>query len=277
MKPVTFVAIVSLTFLMGFQKGTPSPSYINPNLEKKYNTFADQIKTKPAQAISAIKARRKQQPGNAIDAYLLAAAYAKSGDWDNVSKEIKVGNTAPTCIHYVRSDSLNRVFKPFVSIRQMARDCSAAAPTLGFEKGLALLNDARQMATKIIYSEPRIFTVALVGIAVRSVVNRGFTNFYRDRNLLSKAKEARQVEAIDKEWFQKAKAELQPLLDENKLFDLLLEVGLTSAEIRYYTSETSERGRPLSKYGRRKIEALSRMLEARERKNLDRILTTLPK
>jgi hypothetical protein len=227
----------------------------------------------PDHAIKTLSPLRKQDPGNAMTSFLLAAAYARKQNWASVARELQAGNKAPSCVQYLKSTGpFELTAACFPRLRQLARDGAAAAPGLGVARGAALLQSLRKMAKKVAASEPQGLVPMVSGAAIRAIVDKPLVALYEKAGRTAEAAHARRVQEADSQWSQKARSEFEPAFRQTgDLGALSVRYGVTRDEIQAFDS-----GQNLSPEAQRKFAAMTEFVDATEKPLAEKWLKTMP-
>jgi hypothetical protein len=232
-----------------------------------------ELNLNPDQAIRTLNPLRKQDTGNAMTPFLLAAAYARKQDWANVTRELGAGNKAPLCVQYLKSTGpfeLNAAY--FLTLNQLARDAAAAAPGLGVARGAALLQSLRKMAKKVAASEPQGLIPVVSGTKIRIIVDKPLVALYEKAGRTAEAQHARTVQEADKQWKQQAQSDFDPAFRQTAdLGALSVRYGVTRDEIQAFDS-----GQNLSPETQRKFAAMTEFIAATEKPLAEKWLKTMP-
>jgi hypothetical protein len=110
---------------------------------------------------------------------------------------------------YTAKLSLNGPTPEPISLRQLGRDCAAAAPGLGVERGAALLQGVRGMAKRVASAQPRASLWVLTGISLLTIADRGLVQLYPAGAQTAAARKAAQLQAADQAWEKQARAILE--------------------------------------------------------------------
>jgi hypothetical protein len=225
------------------------------------------------QAIRRLKPLRKQDPGNGMTPFLLAAAYARKQDWVSVTRELRAGNLAPRCILYLKSTGPFELYAVYCSrLRQLARDGAAAAPGLGVARGAVLLQSLRKMAKKVAAAEPQGLIPLVTGAAIRNIVDKPLVALYEKAGRTAEAARARRLREADSQWMQKARTDYEPSFRQTAdLGALCVRYGVTRDEIQVFDS-----GQKLSPETQRKFAAMTEFIDATEKPLAEKWIKTMP-
>ena len=238
------------------------------------NVAARRIQTSGADAAEFLDSFRAGEPGNALNHYLLAAAYARRGGWAAATAAMQDGNRAPHCLNY--ADPL-----PFVrdrtavsivrTLREEFEDAALSRP--GAEAGKAL-HEGRTMATRIARAEPPSLYALEAGVSLRHGIAQATGNLAQKAGEDWRTDLARQEEKADAVFLRKVRAERQALFDTGGALhpDRLREkYGLTEADAAALAA-----GEPLPDADRRTQEAIAAEWDAAERAAVSRLLSQMP-
>lgn len=227
----------------------------------------------PDRAIKTLSPLRKQDPGNAMTPFVLAAAYARKQDWTSVMRELRAGNRAPQCIQYLKSTGPFEFDALYMSrVRQLARDGAAAAPGLGVARGSALLQSLRKMAKRVAASEPRGLAALATGAAIRSIVDKPLVALYEQAGRTAEAAHARKVRETDSQWMKSAHQDIDPSFQQTAdRGALCVRYGVTREEIDIFDS-----GQKLAPETQRKFAAMTAFIDTTERPLAEKWLRSMP-
>jgi hypothetical protein len=237
---------------------------VNPVLAKAYERVAirdlSEEQPDPDHAIQALNNLEQKDSGNALRHYVLAAAYARGGDWDAVTRELKRGNGSSYCIHYQFNAGPDHYTPAFVSLRQLARACAAGAADLEVRPATALLREARRMGKKVTATEPRSVIALLLGPTLRMMADRGLVEYLEARGASGLA-EAKKVQAADVQFRAKMIADLNARIEDPQavLQSLAKKHGVSLHEM-----DTYSRGGAVSAAAKQKLATIAREADARE-------------
>lgn len=254
------------------------PEYVNPEREKSVrevtNIALNSKQTNSEGARQTLEHLSTQDSGNALTAYLRAAAAAKEKDWNGVQQALEEGNAAPKCIEYQKAETAFYVYPGLARIRTLARECCQAAPSLGPDKGGKLLTAVHQMGTRLTHLEPLGTTCALGGGGIRRMTDRAQVTLYEKRGKKTAAEQARKRYAADKAWFERTRA----IVDTESPLDFSLKSaamaekhGITQAELASFGEDG-----PLSADSMKKFASFLKEINTTERAIAEKVLKTLP-
>lgn len=271
MRNIPVIALAGLLAVPGC--GQKPIAAVNPEAAKTYATVSFQYlnatSADPDAAIRAIQEQQKKIPGNAMDSYLLALAYEMKHDWESAANALKEGNRASSCVHYVEGGPMS-VVPGYARLRQFVRDCAAAAPGLGVEKGAALLQDARRMAKKVAGAEPRGLIPVLVGAALRAIADRALVSLYEKAGRAEDTKKAQALQAADKQWSDRIRAEFKETMDKTDL-ETLIRKHFTEAEWA-----ATKQGTVVTPETKAKFDAMQKEMDTFERPLAEKALKDMP-
>ena len=253
----------------------PPPPTINSALAVKYRKSSALLKADaaPDKAIGSFTELGKQDQGNALNSYYLAAAYAKKGAWTDVTRALEAGNDAPYCVVYQREDAMLDIAPNLSALRDLTRDCAAAAQTMSGDRGETLLLDARKMGTRIAGAEPKMLINVLVGVALHSIADRNLAQLYSGKGRTKDAEAAQQRMDTERAWAQspETKAVVGGSVDTGQNDSLFAKYGLTAKEV---TAAMAGKSQPAAT--KKKLKALNVELLAREKTHAEELLKTMP-
>jgi hypothetical protein len=250
----------------------PAQRAINPELFNAYQATA--MTAGPDDAIRALQGLQKRDSRNALNHYLLAAALARKRNWTEVARELEAGNKAPECLIYRVNGTPFAPLPNMATLRQLARDCIAAAPGLGVDRGAALLQDVRGMSKRVATAEPRSSLHVLVAMATAAMADSALVRLYASQAASTPAKRARQLQAADQAWAKRAQATAQAELARSDYANparLQARYGVTNEEMR----ALSAGGKPAAAT-QAKVDAMGRDFAAADRALADRMLQGMP-
>ena len=253
----------------------PPPPTVNTTLAVKYRKSSDLLKVNaaPDKAIDSFKELGKQDQDNALNSYYLAAAYGKKGAWTDAARELEAGNDAPYCVAYQREDALLDIAPNLAALRELTRECGAAAQTMSGDRGETLLLDARKMGTRIAGADPKMLINVLVGVAVHTVADRNLVQYYTGKSRTKDAEAAQQRMDTERAWaqspeFKEASGQNE---DANRDRALFAKHNLTAQEVTAALA-----GKSQSAATKKKLSALNSELMAREKTQAEKLLKAMP-
>ena len=271
-------AVVLLLAVAGglwFRQTHRLPPIINSDLADSYRQASDPLrvgKAKPDQAIRSLQKLAEQDRGNALPSYFLAAAYAQKKDWISTARELKAGNGAAYCVAYQRKEKMLDITPNFVVLREMAKNCGAAAPALG-DSGEVLLGEIRKMGTRITAMEPKMIINVLVGIAIRAIADKNLVTCYKKAGRTQDAETAQGRYDTERAWaqspqFKEDSGRNEPESEDKRLF---AKYDVTEKQV---TEAMAGKSQPADV--QKKLTALNAELLERERTHTEKLLKSLP-
>lgn len=169
-------------------------------LEVLFNDAA-QLAGKDADgALEKLKEARKLDPKNANIYYLAAAAYAKKGQWPQMTNALKRGNTLP-CYVYVNYTGWKMMQMKLAHLARM-RDIARQAKNGGGDALLA----ARQMGLRQMQARPETLISLLVGIAVVAITDKDLVEYYQSKKNTKGVEFWTRQRDADSRWSESTKA-----------------------------------------------------------------------
>lgn len=116
------------------------------------------------------------------------------------------------------------------------------------------------MAKRVVASEPPMDMYVLLGGSVRVIADKGLVSLYEKAGRSDDAARAHKLRDADTEWAKKASAEIKATAVSNPLRKRQKNHGITKAEVDAYMH-----GDPISDTTRRKLEAMTKEMDAIQR------------
>lgn len=268
-------ALIAFAMLLSAPIGRAqnAPSPVNPLMARALQAVCahdlDPNRGNPARALQHLDLMRKKDPGNGFIAYLMAAAYAQKRDWAGAEREVAAGNRAAYHIQYVDRGP-NRLYSGFARLRQLVRDCAAAAPSLGPDRGGQLLKETRVMAKRAAATEPRGLIPVLVGAALRGITDRALVQLYTGARRDKDAAIARRFEEVDRRWAEQLRNDARALVNKT---------DMEARARKHFTPKEwadLKAGRKVSPATLQKLAAITAEIDAVERPAADKALRSMP-
>ena len=282
MKKILLVLLIAAAFGGGIvaylrhTRKSETPSVLNPALAANYNKIGALLKpnAEPSdQAVRSLKELTQRDAKNALGHYLLAAAYAKKSQWTDTLGELKAGNDADYCVAYQEEDALFGKLPNYAALRDLTRNCAAAAPTLSGNRGEPLLLAARGMGTRIARMEPQMLISLLVGVAMRSITDRGLVSLYSNAGRTKDAEAAQARLNAERAWTKSPQFRTESGLDQAEAEQdaLLAKYHVTGREVL-----AASNGIKMPADKRKRIVAFNKTTLERERTRTEKLLQSLP-
>jgi hypothetical protein len=265
-------ALTACLLIAGYSSGQNDA--VDATMAEAYKKAYEPLLAKPDQAVATLAGLKKQDWGNALPSYLLAAAYARKGDWPGCLKQLREGNAAPRCVYYVTEEGLLRRFDGYTTLRRLAIDCAGAAPRLGLEKAPEILTEVERMGKRVANGLPKDPATVMAGVSIRGIAQGALVDLYDSLQRRADSDRARARRAMLRQWSERTAKTFAEAMDPKGILHpetLLRKHRLTPQEVRDYMS-----GQKRSAKTKQKLMEMTREVEKLQQPLVEKALKEMP-
>jgi hypothetical protein len=206
--------VLALTVTMGCGRRADKTALVQPDAYKSYVRANQALISQPPRtddAIALLESMLKDDPGNAMNHYGLAACFARQGNWDKVQQYLDSGNAAPRCRHYIWEGPY-RPTPLYAAIRSSTDLMKQGGAAMDPNRAAAMFESVRGAGAKLMESgEPHETLGFLVGLSLWLRGQKWAEVSYRRAGRASEADEARRLFDAVTTWGKDAKSRLKAL------------------------------------------------------------------